>query len=103
MIALLRARPGSKGRSGFTLIGHYTYIGTVQGGEVVETMKAVRIHSFGGPQALKIEELPRPPPGEDEILVQVKATSVNPVDYKIREAPASSPSRMQRNSLRLPA
>ena len=50
----------------------------------METMKAVRIHSFGGPEALKIEELPRPLPEEDEILVQVKAASVNPVDYKIR-------------------
>lgn len=50
----------------------------------METMKAVRIHSFGGPQALQIEELPRPQPREDEILVQVKAASVNPVDYKIR-------------------
>ena len=50
----------------------------------METMKAVRIHSFGGPQILRLEEVPLPDPAEDEVLVQVKATSVNPIDYKIR-------------------
>ena len=50
----------------------------------MKTMKAVRVHSFGGSQTLKIEELPQPKPREDEILVRVRATSVNPVDYKIR-------------------
>jgi NADPH:quinone reductase-like Zn-dependent oxidoreductase len=50
-----------------------------------ETMKIVRIHSFGGPAVLKIEDLPLPTLGEEELLVRVVAASVNPVDYKIRE------------------
>jgi len=48
-------------------------------------MKAVRIHEFGGPEVLKIEDIPVPKPNADELLVKVYATSVNPVDWKIRE------------------
>jgi NADPH:quinone reductase-like Zn-dependent oxidoreductase len=48
-------------------------------------MKAIRIHEFGGPEVLKLEEVPRPEPGADEVLIKVFATSVNPVDWKIRK------------------
>ena len=48
-------------------------------------MKAIRIHDFGGPEVLELEEAPTPHPGKDEVLVKVYATSVNPVDWKIRE------------------
>jgi NADPH:quinone reductase-like Zn-dependent oxidoreductase len=47
-------------------------------------MKAVRIHEFGGPEVLAIEDIPMPEPMADEVLVRVHATSVNPVDYKMR-------------------
>lgn len=47
-------------------------------------MKAVRIHSFGGPDVLTVEDVPTPDPGEGEVLVKVEAASVNPVDFKIR-------------------
>jgi NADPH:quinone reductase-like Zn-dependent oxidoreductase len=47
-------------------------------------MHAVRIHEFGGPQVLKLESIPDPTPGPGEILVEIEACSVNPVDYKIR-------------------
>jgi NADPH:quinone reductase-like Zn-dependent oxidoreductase len=47
-------------------------------------MKAVRIHEFGGPEVMHLEDLPTPDPGPGEILVEVHASSVNPVDYKIR-------------------
>ncbi|GAA4214706.1 NADP-dependent oxidoreductase [Pedobacter jeongneungensis] len=48
-------------------------------------MKAVRIHEFGGPEVLSIDEIPVPQPTPDEVLIKVHATSVNPVDWKIRE------------------
>ncbi|HEU4626976.1 MAG TPA: NADP-dependent oxidoreductase [Steroidobacteraceae bacterium] len=48
------------------------------------TMKAVRLESFGGPETLRIVEIERPQPRDDEVLVEVHAASVNPVDYKIR-------------------
>lgn len=48
-------------------------------------MKAVRIHSFGGPEVLQLEEAPRPMPTADEVLIKVYASGVNPVDWKIRK------------------
>ena len=48
-------------------------------------MKAVRIHAFGGPEVLTVEEIARPVPAPDEILVKVYASGVNPVDWGIRE------------------
>jgi NADPH:quinone reductase-like Zn-dependent oxidoreductase len=50
-----------------------------------ETMKAVRIHKFGGPEVLQFEDVPRPEPGTHQVLVRVHAAGVNPVDWKIRE------------------
>jgi NADPH:quinone reductase-like Zn-dependent oxidoreductase len=43
-------------------------------------MKAVVAHEYGAPDVLKVEEVPRPEPGEDEALVRVIASSVNPAD-----------------------
>jgi len=48
-------------------------------------MKAVRIRSFGGPEVLRLEEVPIPKPKSAELLVRVYAAGVNPVDWKIRE------------------
>ena len=48
-------------------------------------MKAIRIHQFGGPDVLKLEEVDGPKPAADEVLIKVKATSINPVDWKVRE------------------
>ncbi|UPK72277.1 NADP-dependent oxidoreductase [Chitinophaga filiformis] len=48
-------------------------------------MKAIRIHAFGGPEQMQLDEVPRPVPAADEILVKVYATSVNPADYIIRQ------------------
>src|SRR5205085_1949814 len=44
------------------------------------TMKAVVAHEYGAPEVLKFEEMPRPEPKEDEILVKVLASGVNPAD-----------------------
>jgi len=48
-------------------------------------MRAVRIHAFGGPEVLSTDDIPMPQPASDEVLIKVHATSVNPVDWKIRE------------------
>lgn len=49
-----------------------------------ETMKAVRLSAFGGPEALALVDVPKPVPGKGEVLVRVMAAGVNPVDWKIR-------------------
>jgi NADPH2:quinone reductase len=47
-------------------------------------MKAIRVHEFGGPEALRLEEIADPQPGPGQVLVTVKAIGVNPVDTYIR-------------------
>jgi NADPH:quinone reductase-like Zn-dependent oxidoreductase len=47
-------------------------------------MKAIVVHQYGGPEVLKWEEYPDPVPGPGDVLVQVAASSVNPIDYKRR-------------------
>lgn len=48
-------------------------------------MKAITISSYGGADVMELTEQPDPIVGPDYVLVRVRATSVNPVDYKIRE------------------
>ena len=52
----------------------------VANAEEQPTMKAVVAHEYGTPEVLKFEEVPRPEPKEDEALVRVIASSVNPAD-----------------------
>lgn len=47
-------------------------------------MRAYRIHRFGGPEVLQCEKIDIPRIGASEVLVRVKAASVNPVDIKTR-------------------
>lgn len=49
------------------------------------SMKAVRIHAYGGPESLTYEDVPVPAIAEDEVLIRVHAAAINPVDWKIRE------------------
>ena len=44
------------------------------------------ITAFGGPEVFEARDVPKPDPGPNDVLVKVHATSVNPVDYKIRQA-----------------
>jgi len=50
----------------------------------MKTMNAVRIHSYGGQEVLVSEEVPIPDFADDEVLIRVHASGVNPVDWKIR-------------------
>jgi NADPH:quinone reductase-like Zn-dependent oxidoreductase len=47
-------------------------------------MKAVVLHAYGGPGNLKYEDVADPVAGEGQVLVRVTASSVNPIDYKVR-------------------
>src|SRR6266487_1438908 len=50
-----------------------------------QTMKAIRIHNYGGPEVLKYEDAPRPEPQAGEVLVRVHGAGVNPIDWKVRD------------------
>ncbi len=48
-------------------------------------MKAVGLNEYGGPDVLKMVELPDPQPGPGEVRVRVRAAGINPVDVMVRE------------------
>lgn len=52
-------------------------------------MRAVVIHETGGPEVLRVEELPEPEPGEGEVIVRVEAAGVNRFDLNQRAGDAS--------------
>ncbi|MET9361470.1 NADP-dependent oxidoreductase [Streptomyces sp. NPDC006632] len=60
-----------------------------------QTMRAVSLQQWGGPEVLTETETERPEPGAGEVLVRVHAAGVNPADWKVREhggiAPMSLP------------
>ncbi|PWT98394.1 MAG: NADPH:quinone reductase [Candidatus Melainabacteria bacterium] len=47
-------------------------------------MKAVRVHAFGGPEVLKLEEVDDPIPGPGEVVIDVRAAGINPADTYMR-------------------
>jgi NADPH:quinone reductase-like Zn-dependent oxidoreductase len=47
-------------------------------------MKAAVIHAYGSPDELKFEDMPDPSPGPGEVLIRTAATSINPLDVKMR-------------------
>src|SRR5438876_9501585 len=47
-------------------------------------MKAIRVHEFGGPEVLKLEEVTTPKPSAGEMLVRIHAAGINPYDTYMR-------------------
>jgi len=47
-------------------------------------MKAIRVHEFGGPGNMRIEEIDVPRPGPRQLVIDVKAAGINPIDTYIR-------------------
>ena len=47
-------------------------------------MKAIRVHKFGGPEVLQLDDVPDPKPGPGQVVVRIRAAGVNPVDTYIR-------------------
>ena len=47
-------------------------------------MRAIVVTQLGGPEVLREQEMPMPVPGEHDLLIEVHACSINPIDFKIR-------------------
>ena len=48
------------------------------------TIKAIQVHSYGGPEKLELEQIQRPEPQAGEVLIRVHAAGVNPADWRLR-------------------
>ena len=57
-------------------------------------MKAIRVHAFGGVDALAYEEVQRPVPADGQVLVRVKAAGVGPWDAWVRSGTSAVPHRL---------
>ena len=51
----------------------------------MQSMQAIQVHSYGGPEQLKLEEKLRPEPQVGEVLLRVHAAGVNQLDWRIRQ------------------
>jgi NADPH:quinone reductase-like Zn-dependent oxidoreductase len=54
-------------------------------------LKAIRIHEDGGPEVLRYEDAPDPEPGPDDVLIRLRATSLNHIDLWVRSGRPSAP------------
>jgi NADPH:quinone reductase-like Zn-dependent oxidoreductase len=48
-------------------------------------MKTVLIEQYGGRDQLKEREVPKPVPQPNQVVIEIYATSINPIDWKVRE------------------
>ena len=53
-------------------------------------MRALRIHGYGGPEVMRLEEVEDPHPSSNQLLLKIKAASVNPIDWKMRRGMLAS-------------
>jgi NADPH:quinone reductase-like Zn-dependent oxidoreductase len=59
------------------------------------TQQAYRLHSYGGPESIHLDDVPIPAPGVSQVLVAVSAVGMNPFDCKIREGYAKNFMRLE--------
>jgi NADPH:quinone reductase-like Zn-dependent oxidoreductase len=50
-----------------------------------QMMQAIRVHQYGGPEQLRLEQIPRPEPQTGEVLIRVYTTGVLPAEWKMRQ------------------
>jgi NADPH:quinone reductase-like Zn-dependent oxidoreductase len=58
---------------------------------MIALVKAIRIHEDGGPEVLRYEDAPDPEPGPDDVLISLRATSLNHIDLWVRSGRPSAP------------
>jgi NADPH:quinone reductase-like Zn-dependent oxidoreductase len=61
------------------------HLGQGPGFAYLSSMKAMVIYKYGGPEELKYEDMPEPVMNPDDVLIRVYSTSVNPIDWKVRQ------------------
>ena len=54
-------------------------------------MRALRIHAYGGPEVMRLDDVPAPEAAQGELVVRIHAASVNPIDWKMREGLMQAP------------
>jgi NADPH:quinone reductase-like Zn-dependent oxidoreductase len=59
------------------------------------TMKAIRLHEFGGPEVLRNDDVPVPEPKPGEVLIRVHAVGMNPPDWYAREGMPDVPPELK--------
>ena len=52
---------------------------------IQQSHEVIRFHEHGGSDVLRLEHIPVPEIGENELLIKIKATGINPIDWKLRE------------------
>jgi NADPH2:quinone reductase len=65
-------------------------------------MRAIRIHSYGGPEVMQLEDIPTPVPGPGQVLLRVEAASVNFLDVQKRRGELSGQAFYRRTGLNEP-
>ena len=79
----MRASPIIKRNSRVAVLALLCASGTLYG-QNESVMRAIQMHSFGGPEVLQVHNIAIPDPAEDEILIRVHAAGVNPIDTLVR-------------------
>ena len=64
--------------------------GPESGSPTPATMKAIVYHDYGSPDVLRLEEIAKPVPNDNQVLIKVRAASVNPLDWHYIEARPTS-------------